>query len=272
MSLVKYCALITLKVCLLTAKADFPAEVPQQPVKSGQCSDDSLIKEAALNVIAAQVAPVLNKRYGPPCGCKGGFDKVWNKFFDLNDTIKWNNCTFDSGIPCKYLTTVPVAHSNGLCGKIIANRSKSRRNGDTFAFENYIINGKNNLNGSYVDGVSIVRNTADRRGIAHVWTFAAPQGNVSAAPYKNCACSSPKWPYQTPPFVEGHYFCDFNQDGALWSGEKCESGNKCCLTPHPPPWFCLESIGTTSFMDPLTIRLFGDAMEIEDIELYDVAA
>jgi len=257
---------MTLGVCLLTAMANLPAELPHQPVENGDCTNDSSIKEAAIKIIASKVAPVMNQRYGPPCGCKDA-DAVWEKI-DLE--MEWNNCSFDGEIQCKYLET-QVAGSNGLCGKVTAKRKTSRRNHDTYAFENYIINGKNTINKPYVDGVTIVSSDTDVSGNpTHVWTFAATANDTAA--YQNCPCSSTsEWPYKIPAFVDDRYFCDSNGKGELWSGVECESGSRCCQVPHLPPWFCLRNTGTSSNFDTLTIRQIGDAVDISDIELYTAA-
>ena len=103
---------------------------------------------------------------------------------------------------------------------------------------------KNNLNGPYVDGVSITHGNPRK----HIWTFiAALQKNFFANEgWHECPCA-PNSPVTLPSFIGNCYFCESGCPGhwqynvfytdPLWDGKQCGLIEKaCCLAPGLP-WF-----------------------------------
>ena len=122
---------------------------------------------------------------------------------------------------------------------------------------------KNNLNGAYVDGVSITRGNPRQ----HIWTFiAALQENAfTDGGWHECPCA-PNSPVTTPSFTGNDYFCESGCPGnyehnvfytdPLWDGKQCGLIEKpCCLAPGLP-WFNKTLSSPTT--DYIEMRVCGD--------------
>ena len=124
-----------------------------------------------------------------------------------------------------------------VCGRIIAYQ---------FGGPDASIIGSHNLEGYYVEGVSLTHGAAGSR--QHIWTFTAAryEGTSSSA---TCPCTSADepWPYEVPEFVGDDYFCESGNPGPgvsstvyvddpLWDGEGCGPTSTCCEFNNPP-WF-----------------------------------
>ena len=131
-----------------------------------------------------------------------------------------------------------------VCGKIIAYQDGSP---DTFGAHN-ITTRSNNIDGNYVDGISLTHGINPRK---HIWTFAGALDEVSQWElWKSyCPCTNihhPSSSSQPPNFVGNDYFCDTGSkqrwtlklypDNPLWDGAGCGSHNTCCSL-NDPPWF-----------------------------------
>ena len=103
---------------------------------------------------------------------------------------------------------------------------------------------ENNINGAYVDGVSITCGSPRM----HIWTFmAALHENYFYENGKDeCPCA-PNSPVVIPAFIGNCYFCESGCPGKweynvlytdpLWDGQQCGLiEKKCCLAPRIP-WF-----------------------------------
>ena len=104
---------------------------------------------------------------------------------------------------------------------------------------------KNNLNGAYVDGVSLTRGNPRQ----HIWTFvAALQDNsFHHQGHNECPCA-PNSPVNVPSFIGNDYFCEsgcsgvhqsnfFYSEDPLWDGKQCGQIEKACCVVPGLPWF-----------------------------------
>ena len=122
----------------------------------------------------------------------------------------------------------------------------------------------NNLNGDYVDGVSITRGSPRQ----HVWTLMA--GNYEAInnyPH-NCPCTTGST-QQVQSFIGNHYFCESGINGTdpfqallytsdpLWDGQDCRTLETACCSVPGLPWFHRD-YGNTTTTDYLELRVCGD--------------
>ena len=121
-----------------------------------------------------------------------------------------------------------------------------------------------NLNGEYVDGVSITR--GNRR--KHIWTFMAAiqENTILFRGQSQCPCA-PNNPMSIPSFIGNNYFCESGCPGRwqhnvlytgdpLWDGKQCGLIEEaCCLAPGPP-WFHKTLKSPTT--DYIEMRICGD--------------
>ena len=122
---------------------------------------------------------------------------------------------------------------------------------------------KNNINGDYVDGVSLTYGNPRK----HIWTFMAGlQENF----YYNlkvyeCPCS-PSSPVTPPAFIGNDYFCESGCPGhwkhkvfytdPLWDGKQCGILDKPCCAKSGLPWF--HKTLTADTTDYIELRICGD--------------
>uniref|UniRef100_A0A1X7US08 Uncharacterized protein n=1 Tax=Amphimedon queenslandica TaxID=400682 RepID=A0A1X7US08_AMPQE len=115
-------------------------------------------------------------------------------------------------------------------------------------------NNHNNLNGDYVDGVSITRGSPRQ----HVWTLMASDGG-------KCPCATGS-SIQVQSFIGSHYFCEsgtynghwqyqLHTSNALWDGQGCGSLEVPCC--NVSPWFH-RNYGSTTTTDYIELRVCGD--------------
>ena len=126
----------------------------------------------------------------------------------------------------------------------------------------------NNLNGAYIDGVSLTRGNPRQ----HIWTFMA--GLQENSFYENgqyecpCAPSSPATPQS---FVGNDYFCESGCPGnakarvfytdPLWDGKQCGQIEKPCCQGPDIPWF--HKTFNFSTTDYIELRVCGN-QEVTD--------
>ena len=155
------------------------------------------------------------------------------------------------------LSTSGVEYTK-VCGKILAYQNSSPD-----GFRTYI--GSNDIDGNYVDGVSLTYGDTPRN---HIWTFVAALDEAGSGDiYAVCRCSSSLSRVGTrpPSFVGDDYFCDaggstfafdmFYGDNPLWDGSGCGSTSTCCSF-NTPPWFLKELSTPTS--DNIEMRVCCD--------------
>ena len=132
----------------------------------------------------------------------------------------------------------------------------------------------NDLNGPYVDGVSVTYGTPRQ----HIWTL---YGGVRE--FHSGCCNTPTSSFQPPSFVEQNYFCDtgnpsdenwmnvFFTTFPLWDNEaNCPENANCCA-PHSGPWFNTTLMAPTT--EDIEIRICGNEPtnnEDTPLELIDI--
>uniref|UniRef100_A0A1X7UV80 Uncharacterized protein n=1 Tax=Amphimedon queenslandica TaxID=400682 RepID=A0A1X7UV80_AMPQE len=115
----------------------------------------------------------------------------------------------------------------------------------------------NNLNGDYVDGVSITRGSPRQ----HVWTLMANGDDILVAQgQNNCPCINGST--QVPQsFVGSHYFCEGagggNWNDLLWDGKDCSFEETLCCSAPGLPWFHRD-YGNTTTTDYIELRVCAD--------------
>ena len=155
--------------------------------------------------------------------------------------------------------------SNGIsysqvCGRVV---------GYQYASPDAVDNGPgsdhNNINGAYVDGVSITRGSPRK----HVWTYMA--GLQGSGYYHdgrfNCPCSTGS--LQSPhlqSFIGKDYYCEsgattnwkyiFYPSDPLWDGKGCGTLETDCCSVSGQPWFHKNYKQTTT--DHIELRVCGD--------------
>ena len=147
--------------------------------------------------------------------------------------------------------------------------------GYQYASTDAFLSGGTNIDGVYVDGVSITHSSNPRK---HVWTLGA---GLNA--YANSASSCPGTGYghPQPAFVANNYFCTSGNSAAsgwesrlydtpLWSTITGNCGH--CNSRYEVPYFCTQLPESTS--DDLEVRVcanqgLGDEdIQVEAIELF----
>ena len=197
------------------------------------------------------------------CGSGGGWTRL--AYLDMNDSTV--NCP--SGLRLYQLGGVracgrTASHggscasvqfpSNGIrysqiCGRVTGYKYNSPDALDT-------ANGNhNNINGPYVDGVSITRGSLRN----HVWTLIASWQSTY------CPCSIGGG-FSVQSFVGSHYFCESSGSGftynidisnPFWDGQGCSNNDIACCNAPGIPWFHRD-YGSTITNDYIELRVCGD--------------
>ena len=138
--------------------------------------------------------------------------------------------------------------SNGIrysqiCGRVV---------GYQYSSPDALIGGnRNNINGSYVDGVSITRGSLRN----HVWSL------IASWSHNYCPCSTGGSAYPIPPFIETHYFCESASGqlftNILWDGQDCRYSDRACCSAPGIPWFHRD-YGNATTTDYIELRVCGD--------------
>ena len=160
-----------------------------------------------------------------------------------------------------------------VCGRI---RAYQYATTDGFWHQGQVTN---NINGAYVDGVSVTHGTPRN----HKWTFAAglSEGNPT---WYICPCDA-SIAISVPSFVGEDYFCEsgvnrawdgsrdniLHSNDALWDGKDCLPSSTCCSL-HNPPYFVKQL--PTSTTDDIEARICLDEpnssehIAVELVDLY----
>ena len=204
------------------------------------------------------------------CGSGGGWTRL--AYLDMSDATQ--NCP--SGFRLYQSGGVracgrPVANSgscvsvqfpsNGISYSQVCGRVVGYQYYTPDAVHDYFGSHHNNLNGDYVDGVSITRGSPRQ----HVWTLMA--GNYDTLSTANtCPCNTGST-QQVQSFIDDHYFCEsgaadrhqpklYTTD-PLWDGQGCGSAETACCSVPGLPWFHRD-YGNTTTTDYLELRVCGD--------------
>ena len=205
---------------------------------------------------------------GNMCGSVGGWTRIG--YLDMSDATQ--NCpsglryyntggvracgsnTFRGG--CSVSIRYP---SNGISYTQICGRITAYQFGDTDP-----IDGVNNINANYLEGVSITRGSPRQ----HVWSFLAglTEGSTNRCP---CATGSS---VTVRSFMGNNYFCESGNPNSgwsrtlytadpLWDGQNCRSNEAPCC--NGLPWFHRD-YGSTSSTESLELRICSDNAYYED--------
>ena len=136
----------------------------------------------------------------------------------------------------------------------------------------------NNLNGAYIDGVSLTRGNPRQ----HIWTFMAglQENAFSQNGQYECPCA-PNSPATPQSFVGNDYFCESGCPGhwevnvfytdPLWDGKQCGQIEKPCCQAPGIPWF--HKTFNFSTTDYIELRVCGNQdVTDEDVPVgfYDI--
>ena len=157
-----------------------------------------------------------------------------------------------------------------ICGKVVGYQKET-----TDAFETTT----NDINGVYLDGVSITRGSPRQ----HVWSYVAGyRSNINSL--STCPCNTGAANTNTvPSFVGEHYYCESGTDSTpsigqvytadpLWDGNNCPSNEAPCCTGTGLPWF-FRDYGNATITDYIELRVCGShGYENEDtpVQLYEI--
>ena len=153
--------------------------------------------------------------------------------------------------------------SNGISYSEICGRVTGYQYTSPDAVSSYFGSNHNNLNGDYVDGVSITRGSPRQ----HVWTLMASNFEHSHSVGHKCPCATGST-LQVQSFVGDHYFCESGISASnlqkqlyisdpLWDGQNCGSDESPCCNVPGIPWFHRD-YGNTTTTDYIELRVCGD--------------
>ena len=155
-----------------------------------------------------------------------------------------------------------------ICGKVIGYQK-----GTPNAFNT----NNNDINGVYLDGVSITRGSPRQ----HVWSYIAGyRSNDDSS--NTCPCNEGAT-NTVPSFVGEHNYCESGTNrnpktnsiytaDPLWDGDNCPSVEAPCCTGTGLPWF-FRDYGNATITDYIELRVCGnEAWSNEDtpIQLYEI--
>ena len=198
---------------------------------------------------------------GTLCGSVGGWTRIG--YLDMSDATQ--NCPsglryFSSGSiracgsnnlhrgGCSVSVRYP---SNGISYTQICGRITAYQFGHTDA-----IDGPNNINANYLEGVSITPGSPRQ----HVWSFLSSYNEATT----QCPCSTGS-SYSTRSFMGNNYFCESGNPNSgwsrslytadpLWDGQGCRSTETPCCNINGLPWFHRD-YGSTSSTESLELRM-----------------
>ena len=204
------------------------------------------------------------------CGSGGG----WTRLAYLNMTDSTVNCPSgfrlyqSGGVRACGRATSSVGSctsvqfpSNGIsysqvCGRVTGYQYYSPNAVDTYGSNH------SNLNGDYVDGVSITRGSPRQ----HVWTLMAGYSDSRSSPL-SCPCNTGST-VSVQSFIGNNYFCESGNTDSfayntlytsdpLWDGQGCGSLESPCCNVPGIPWFHRD-YGNTTTTGYIELRVCGD--------------
>ena len=221
------------------------------------------------------------------CNMEGGWTRL--AYLDMSDNAQ--NCP--SGLQAWFTGGIRVCRRQGnnyvgcrsikfptngisytqICGRVIGYQK-----GSTDGVNTHI----NNINGAYIDGVSITRGSPRE----HVWSYISGiSSNTTYYPNSNCPCNTGVTEKLQQFVLKSHYYCEsgnnkenYNRNqlyttDPLWDGNNCLSLEApCCSSPNMLPWF-FRDYGNDTSTDYLELRVCGnEAWSNEDtpVQLYEI--
>ena len=165
--------------------------------------------------------------------------------------------------------------TNGMSYQRVCGRARGYQKGDTVAFYGSQPYYNQNIDQSYVSGLSITYSSNPRQ---HIWTFAVGRGEMYNNPW-NCPCSF-YGGYSPSSFVGNNYYCESGSTGypvtstyyfndTLWDGAGCVDN---CCDDTTQPWFYRQLNQIT--LDDIEARICDEgpftrmATLIDQLELY----
>ena len=204
------------------------------------------------------------------CGSGGGWTRL--AYLDMNDSTV--NCP--SGFRLYQSRGVracgrPVT-SNGSCVSVefpsngisysqVCGRVTGYQYGGPDVVDIYGSN-HTNLNGDYVDGVSITCGSPRQ----HIWTLMAGFSDSLSSPF-SCPCNNGS-SVSVQSIIGNNYFCESGNTGStvyrtlytfdpLWDGQGCGFNETACCNVPGIPWFHRD-YGNTTTTDYIELRVCGD--------------
>ena len=205
---------------------------------------------------------------GELCGQDGGWTRI--AYLDMSDSSQ--NCPSglqelitggirvcrregnSAGCKSNIFQTNGISYSQ-ICGKVVGYQKGTP---DAFNTNN------NNINGVYLDGVSITRGSPRQ----HVWSYVAGHNsNINTS--NTCPCNKGATNTNTvPSFVGEHYYCESGTDSTpsfgqvytadpLWDGNNCPSNEAPCCTGTGLLWF-FRDYGNATITDYIELRVCGN--------------
>ena len=218
---------------------------------------------------------------GELCGQDGGWTRI--AYLDMSDITQ--NCPSglqelitggirvcmregnSSGCRSNIFQTNGISYSQ-ICGKVVGYQK-----GTT----NAVYKNINDINGIYLDGVSITRGSPRQ----HVWSYIAGYRSNGASSH-TCPCNTGAT-HTVPSFVGEHYYCESGTNSnpsngqvytadPLWDGNNCPSNEAPCCIGTGLPWF-FRDYGNATITDYIELRVCGDqeyGNEDTPVQLYEI--
>uniref|UniRef100_A0A1X7SPZ7 Fibrinogen C-terminal domain-containing protein n=1 Tax=Amphimedon queenslandica TaxID=400682 RepID=A0A1X7SPZ7_AMPQE len=146
--------------------------------------------------------------------------------------------------------------SNGISYSQICGRVTGYQYGEPDAF--YHTASQSNINGPYIDGVSITRGSPRQ----HVWTLTAGKSEATTSS-RSCPCNNGSI-VSVPAFIGNNYYCESGNTTSstytlytsdpLWDGQGCHSLESPCCNVPGIPWFHRD-YGSTTTTDYIELRV-----------------
>ena len=228
---------------------------------STKCPSDNSYHTQLRNSVYSALTNTLRDIFSDLPNCGPG---IWKRVFHLN-TSRCNELCPDNWT----LATTPIrscAGSQSSCRSALSkdiNQSYAKVCGRVFgyavstpdAFFRHPPSLSNNIEGNFIDGVSITHGAPGSR--THIWSFGAG-GEITVIPGTNSRCPCDSNDHFQAPFppteVGQNYFCDTKLD-RLWRGECSISDSQCC-SHHNPPYFKTQLSASTT--DNIELRICQD--------------
>ena len=233
--------------------------IPGAPIMPRSCPSTDILESARSNLSEA-ILQSLPTSEPPtiPCGGAG-----WRPVTDLDMADPSQSCPSpwaESLTPARScVRSVTPAGCEGVsfnvsggtysnvCGRVLGYAS-----GSPDAFADFEGLGNGSIDNPYVDGVSVTYGSPRQ----HIWTFGAGHGGEFRCPCDNTDRAQAPLP---PSFAGDNYFCDGEDNGALWDAMDCTTD---CCTFNSPPYFTVTLPAPTS--DNIEVRICLDQAIIDE--------
>ena len=218
---------------------------------------------------------------GELCGQDGGWTRI--AYLDMSDSSQ--NCPSglqelitggirvcrrqgnSAGCKSNIFQTNGISYSQ-ICGKVVGYQKGT---------PDAIFTRSNNINGVYIDGVSITRGSPRQHVWSYIAGFKSDFNSLSTCPCNTGATNT------VPSFVGEHYYCESGINGTpshgpiytadpLWDGNNCPSVEAPCCTGTGLPWF-FRDYGNAIITDYIELRVCGDegwSNEDTPVQLYEI--